>query len=135
MSRLKGGSVGQLMAKNISIRFLNRMLIFFAISWPTLPPFKRDILLSEVNPDETDADRIAATAFELRCLIFQVVYHTIDLLNHGFSKNFRFRTNLDRCHRAARHEHSFFNHCYGGWNQLAKCSIAASRWFASHDVL
>ncbi len=34
-----------------------------SIGRPMFPRFERDILLSEVNPDETDPDRIAAAAF------------------------------------------------------------------------
>ena len=58
---------------------LNWMLAFLAVSRPTLPSFEGNVLVSKVNSDECDANRISASAFELTDLIDQITDHAIDL--------------------------------------------------------
>ncbi len=43
---------------------------------------------SLVDPDDGNADRISAATLELDHLIAEIVYHTVDLLNHGLRQNF-----------------------------------------------
>ena len=74
------------------------MLVFLAVSRPTLPSFEGNVLLSKVNSDEGDANRISASAFELSDLINQITDHAIDLFDHCFRENFRFGADLDRRH-------------------------------------
>ncbi len=88
--------------------FLDRVLVLLAVCWPLLATFERDVLLSEIDAYEGHADRIAAAALELSCLVNQVGDDTVDLLNHRFRKNFRFGADLDRGDGSAGDEHPFF---------------------------
>jgi hypothetical protein len=115
--------------------FLDGVFVFLAVGWPFLLSFERNVALGEVDSDERDADRIASAAPELRGLIEEVADYAVNLFDHRFCEDLRFRADLNRGDGAARDQHSFFSDCHRRWNELTKCSIAASSRFAGHKVL
>ena len=88
--------------------FLDRVFVFLTVGRPFLLSFERYISLGEVDSDERNTNWIAAASFELIDLIHQIVNDPIDLFDHRFCEDLRFRTDLNGRDRAARHQHSFF---------------------------
>src|SRR6266481_366178 len=88
--------------------FLDGVFVFLTVGRPFLLSFERYVSLGKVDSDERNADWIAASSLELIHLINQIVNHAIDLFDHRFCENLRFRTDLDGRDWAARHQHSFF---------------------------
>lgn len=78
------------------------MFIFLAIGGPALASFERDVLLSKVDSDECNADWIPTAPFKLIDLIRQIVNDSIDLFDHRFGQDFRFRSDFNCRDRAAR---------------------------------
>ena len=81
-----------------------------------------------IDPDDSDADRLAPANSKLRYLISKIINHTIDLLNHRLRQNLYLRAYFDRCDLTSPYGKTSFENCFLAGNYLPEGSVTPPRF-------
>ena len=88
-------------------------------------PFIADSAFRLVDTDNGNTDRMPAATLELNYLIAEVVYYTVDLLNHRFREYLHLDADFDRRYGASGNKAAAIrDRCFAG-DDLTERSITA----------
>jgi len=83
-------------------------------------------MVSIVDANDPDADRLVSSKPELRSLIAKVINHTVDLLYHRFGKDFYFCPDLDCRYLGASYRESRLENRRFAGNDFPEGPVTAS---------
>jgi hypothetical protein len=93
------------------------------IGRPIFVAFVTRVREGVIDAHDTDANRLTGTSLELRSLIYQIIFNSVDLFNHRFREDFHFHSDFDGCELPARDGESGIFDRYHSRNDLPKRAV------------